>query len=145
MSATLVAITDDPRQPTAHQHRLWERMHEATRALDAAIKDSADPKMLHELFGHCWNAWCKCLSHLEHRALKAERQLRAVLSMDLTDEQRATVLSTLRIDRSRNRLLLSDYERQIVDQYRRMDGRGTLMIRELFAILAAANDDGGAR
>ena len=60
--------------------------------------------------------------------------------MDLTDEQRENVLSTLRIDKSRNRLLLSDYERQIVDQYRRMNAKGTTMIRELFAILAAAND-----
>jgi hypothetical protein len=147
MSTTLVAITDEPRTPTAHQQRLWERLHEANSAMHAAIKDSDDPKMLHDLFGDCWGAWCKCLSHLEHRTLKAERQLRAVLDMDLTDEQRASVLSTLRIDRSRNRLLLSDYERQIVDQYRRMDGKGTSMVRELFAILAAANDDdtkGGA-
>jgi hypothetical protein len=142
MSATLVAITEEPRTPTAHQQRLWEKLHEANSAMHAAIKDSDDPKMLHDLFIDCWGAWCKCLSHLEHRTLKAERQLRAVLALDLTDEQRANVLSTLRIDKSRNRLLLSDYERQIVDQYRRMNAKGTTMIRELFAILAAVSDDG---
>jgi hypothetical protein len=142
MSATLVAITEEPRTPTAHQQRLWEKMHEANGAMHAAIRDSDDPKMLHDLFSDCWGAWCKCLSHLEHRTLKAERQLRAVLDMDLTDEQRASVLSTLRIDKSRNRLLLSDYEREIVDQYRRMDGKRASMVRELFTILAAANDDG---
>jgi hypothetical protein len=140
MSATLVAITDEPRTPTAHQQRLWERLHEAKDAMHAAIKDSDDPKMLHDLFSDCWSAWCKCLSHLEHRTRKAERQLRALLDMDLTDEQRANVLSTLRIDKSRNRLLLSDYEQQIVDQYRRMNAKGTTMIRELFAILAVTND-----
>jgi hypothetical protein len=52
------------------------------------------------------------------------------------------VLSTLRIDRSRNRLLLSDYERQIVEKCRRMNAKGTTMVRELFTILAAANDGG---
>jgi len=144
MSDTLVAITEEPRTPTAHQQRLWEKMHEANNAMHAAITDADDPKMLHDLFSDCWGAWCKCLSHLEHRTRKAERQLRAVLDMDLTDEQRENVLSTLRIDKSRNRLLLSDYERQIVDQYRHMNAKGTTMIRELFAILAAANPEGGA-
>ena len=142
MSATLIAITDESRTPTAHEQRLWERLHEANTEMHAAIKDSDDPKMLHDLFSDCWGAWCKCLSYLEHRTLKAERQLRALLDMDLTDEQRANVLSTLRIDKSRNRLLLSDYERQIVDQYRRMNAKGATMIRELFAILAAANVEG---
>jgi hypothetical protein len=141
MSATLIAITDEPRTPTAHQQRLWEKLHEANSAMAAAIKDSDDPKMLHDLFSDCFVAWGRVERHLEHRTRKAERQLRAVLDMDLTDEQRENVLSTLRIDRSRNRLLLSDYERQIVDQYRRMNAKGTTMIRELFAILAAANDD----
>jgi hypothetical protein len=144
MSATLVAITDEPRTPTAYEQRLNEKMHEANSAMHSAIRESDDPKMLHDLFSDCWGAWCKCLSHLEHRTLKAERQLRAVLAMDLTDEQRANVLSTLRIDKSRNRLLLSGHERQIVDQYRRMNAKGASMIRELFAILAAADDKEGA-
>jgi isocitrate dehydrogenase kinase/phosphatase len=137
MPATLVEITEEQFKPEAREQRLNEQLTEASRVLQGDAHEQR------------WQQWAnvaqaqrKLTIYWEHRARKAERQLRAMLRPELTDEQRAAILSTLRIDRSRNRLLLSDYEQQIVDQYRRMNAKGTTMVRELFAILSAANDDG---
>jgi hypothetical protein len=137
MTASLVAITEEQRTPAAREERLRDRLADANRAIVSEIDSYDDPRQLQTLLNEFRYAFANQCAYWQRRALKAERQLRAVLGKDLTDEQREMVFSTLQIDRSRDRTLLSEYEQELIRQYRRMDGRGTMMVRELFNILAA--------
>lgn len=95
------------------------------------------------LFLTHWKAESDCHYYLERRARQLERTLIAVLANDLvSDEQRAKVLEIMRGKRAvgQDPKILSDQERDMIEQYRSMDAAGRQMIRTLFARLATTSE-----
>jgi hypothetical protein len=147
LPASLVVITEEQRTPQARERQLRERRASAKASFLKELNQYEGHWQLRSLFDKYVEASERVYRYSEGRLWKAERDLRATLGADLSDVQRECVLTTLygeQQGRRRNVHVLSEAERQLIDQYREIDAKGKQMLRELFARLAATSMKGGA-
>ena len=141
MPAELVAIAEvQERQEDGRAERLRPRTIETRDELHAEMDPLKDAQ-LWLLINAYASAEEKRSVYGERRALKAERDLLAMLGADLTDDQRARVLSALRVDQRRDPHLLSKLELAIVGHYRSRDAAARQMVRTLLSGSPGCRDD----
>jgi hypothetical protein len=141
MSATVYRLGEDQRTSQERESDARRRITRARGAVIDGIRRGDDLKVIEADLNFYERVSLQGWQVFERRARKAEKALRAVLGAELTDEQAATALSAIYGcggERRRNPGGLSDNEQAVVDWYRRMDGDGRVMLRELARRLSEA-------
>ena len=144
MPASVHVLSEEQRPLKERESEARLQRNEDRSALVDAIRRGDPPKEIEKLLEWYERSALSASDVSLRRARRAEKVLRAVLGTDLTDAQYAAGLSVFfghDGERRRNPGGMSDNERALVEQYRTMDADARLMMRTLFARLAA--DDGG--
>jgi hypothetical protein len=133
------------------ENDLYAGLH-AAGLLDAAhISPGSDPNHqtpVERLLVRLWTAHCHLTRYHEGRIHRLEQTLRHTLARPAhTDASRTGVLQALYgpAGRRRDVNILTDVERRLFDNYRRINVAGKQMIRTLFAQLAGDASKKGAQ
>ena len=118
-----------------------EQYFVAYRALTAKIEEHAlDPDAL---LRDCDRAMYRHMRHWEHRAELAERSLRRVLDLEISDDVRTYVTAAVagKSQRLTRTCAWSNAEVKMIEEYRRLSDADRSMLRRLFDRLAASTED----